>query len=156
MRRLSSTATGFYKRGFPAFWFGFLGLSVVLTLVTGAAAKASVLFLLIPCVMSLFGYLIMKKVVWALVDEVLDAGDALVVRNRGREYRVPLTDITHVSSIFARPPRVTLHVDGASAERLQATVISFTPDEPFTFNPFAKSALAADLTARVEHARMKR
>ena len=56
-----------------------------------------------------FGYFIMKKLVFDLVDEVWDDGDALVVKNRGQEERIALADIKNVSySPFVNPPRVTL------------------------------------------------
>ena len=44
-----------------------------------------------------------------LVDEVLDAGDALIVRNGDREERVPFADIVDVkyTRMFG-PPRVRL------------------------------------------------
>ena len=32
-----------------------------------------------------FGYFIMKRLIFDLVDEVVDAGDALMIRNRGQE-----------------------------------------------------------------------
>ena len=44
-----------------------------------------------------------------LVDEVWDASDALVVRNKGEEARIRLSDIINVSySPVGSPPRVTL------------------------------------------------
>jgi hypothetical protein len=46
-----------------------------------------------------------------LVDQVWDAGDALIVRNKSEEDRVLLSDIMTVSySTAVRPPRVTLQL----------------------------------------------
>ncbi len=38
-----------------------------------------------------FGYFFMKNYILNLVDEVWDDGDALVVKNKGREQRIPLS-----------------------------------------------------------------
>jgi hypothetical protein len=157
MKRVSSTATRFYKKGFPALWFGFLGLFLTLAITQGAVTNGSMMFLLVPCVMAVFGYFIMKKFVWDLVDEVVDGGDFLVIRNRGRKYQVPLTDIMNVSSTMAvNPPRITLRLDGASAAGPLGSEVSFSPEKPFTLNPFAKNAVAEDLIVRVDRARSRR
>ena len=44
-----------------------------------------------------FGYFVMKKLVFDLVDEVWDDGEALLIKNRGQEERVALRDIKNVS-----------------------------------------------------------
>src|SRR6516225_2126549 len=46
-----------------------------------------------------------------LADEVLDAGNALVVRSGGQEERIALSDIKNVNySPYMSPPQVTLSV----------------------------------------------
>jgi hypothetical protein len=56
-----------------------------------------------------FGYFIFKRFVFDLVGEVYDEGDALVVKNGGREERVPLANIINViDSVATNPPRTTL------------------------------------------------
>lgn len=65
-------------------------------------------FLLIPALMAVFGYFLMKAFFY-LVDEIWDDGDALLVRNRGMETRIPLNNIINVSNAsFTNPPRITL------------------------------------------------
>ena len=54
-------------------------------------------FLIVPLLMAVFGYWIMKKLVFNLADEVLDAGNALVVRSGGQEERIALSDIKNVN-----------------------------------------------------------
>ena len=99
----------------------------------------------------------MKKIVWDLVDEVYDGGDFLVVRNRGREHHIPLTDIMNVSSsTFVSPPRITLKLTGASASGPLGSDVAFSPDKPFSLDPFAKDPVAEDLIVRVDRARSKR
>jgi hypothetical protein len=56
-----------------------------------------------------FGYFLMQKLVFDLIDEVWDDGDALVVKNDGQDQRVALSDIKNVNySPLINPPRVTL------------------------------------------------
>jgi len=77
MRRISSRATFFYKRVSPIIWFGFIALFIVLPLLVGGRTG----HFIVPIVMAVVGPFFMKKLIFDLVDEVWDAGDALVVRN---------------------------------------------------------------------------
>jgi hypothetical protein len=154
MKKISSPMTTFHKKVFPAFWFGFLGLVLIGGITQGTTGNGNRMFLLIPCVMALFGYVMMRKLIWDLVDEVYDGGDFLVVKNRGRAQQVPLTDVMNVSSSTAmNPPRITLRLRGASASGPLGSEFSFSPIKAFTLNPFAKSAVAEDLIVRVDKAR---
>lgn len=157
MKRISAASTTFYKRGFPALWFGFLGVFITVALTQGAVANGSVVFLLGPCVMGLFGYFVMRRLVWDLADEVYDAGDFLIVKNRGKDHHVPLTDIMNVSSTTAvNPPRITLKLTGPSSIGPLGGEVAFSPIRPFSLNPFARSEVAEDLIVRVDKARSKR
>ena len=157
MKRISSPWTTFYKKVFPALWFGFLGLFVIVALSHGGLASGTVIFLVGPSAMSVFGYFVMRKFVWDLADEVYDAGDYLVVRNRGREHQLPLADIMNVSSSIAvNPPRITLRLTGTSASGPLGAEVAFSPERRFTLNPFARSEVAEDLIVRVDRARSKR
>jgi hypothetical protein len=103
MRPVSSKIP--FKRVFPVIWFGV----VLLFIAIGLLSKAS--FLMAALVVAVFGYWIMKKVVFNLTDAVLDAGDALVVRSGGQEERIALSDITNVRySPYINPALVTLSV----------------------------------------------
>jgi hypothetical protein len=59
-------------------------------LVKGLAADpiSNLPFLIVPVVMAILGYQIMKRMAFNLVDEVFDLGDALLVRNGGQEERI--------------------------------------------------------------------
>ena len=50
-----------------------------------------------PIAMIGFGYFIMQKLVFDLVDEVWDDSDALLVKNRGQEQRIALGEIKNAS-----------------------------------------------------------
>src|SRR5882757_2469300 len=97
MRRISSRATFYYKRIFPIVWFGLLALFVVGGLIYASEANQFLPFLVFPIGMAIFGFFIMRNLVFDLVDEVLDDGDALVVRNGSEEERVPFSEIVNVS-----------------------------------------------------------
>ncbi len=112
------------------------------------------MFLVVPCIMGMFGYFVLKKLVWDLVDEVYDDQDFLLVRNHGEEERVALSNITNVSATsFMNPPRVALRL--VEPGRFGAE-ITFTPVTGFTLNPFAKNPIVEDLIERVDKARTNR
>lgn len=145
MRLISSRATFFHKRVFPLIWFGFLAV-FALTAVIGRGP----LFVLVPVsVMAVFGFFIMKKLVFDLVDQVWDEGAELRIRNRGREVRVPLAEIVNISYSPLNPQRATLSLREAT---LLGREIAFVP--PTVWIPFARSPLIDDLIQRVDEARL--
>jgi hypothetical protein len=155
MRRLSSRMTFFYKRIFPVIWFGLLVVFIVAPFIApmiGGSVSGSgspLAFLVVPAIMIVVGYIIMKKLVFDLVDEVLDAGDALVIRNGHLEDRVALSDIMNVSySPFVNPPRVALSLRNPS---MFGDRISFCP--PVSFMPFSTSPIIDELITRIDAAR---
>jgi hypothetical protein len=153
MKKISSGSLFFSKKIFPVFWFGMLALFLAFA-VQGRLYKSDPLVLLMPLMMGVVGYVIMMKFVWDLVDEVYDCGDTLLVRGRGIEERVSLSDIINVNAAMnMRPPRITLRL--ARAGKF-GTEIAFSPISPLTLNPFAKNAIAEDLIVRVDQARERR
>jgi hypothetical protein len=151
MRRISSKATFWYKRIFPIVWFGIVGLVIAVGLLANVIADQSqfVFFLVAPIIMAALGYVIMKKVIFDLVDEVWDDGAALLVRDKGREDRIALSNIMNVSySPLVNPPRVTLLLRKPS---IFGTEVTFSA--PARFVPFAKSPVIEDLIRRVDAAR---
>lgn len=151
MQRLSSRTTFYQKRIFPFVFLGFLavfiGIGVSASLANGK--HAPIPFLLVPVGIAILFLVIMKKFVFDLVDEVWDAGDALIVRNRKQEERIPLSDIINLSySPMMSPPRVTLwlRTPGLFGEK-----VSFCA--PLSFIPFASSPRIDDLIRRIDVAR---
>jgi len=150
MKRISSGMTRFHKKVFPVFWFGCLAIFVAGGTLAGGL-RTEPMFLLVPGVMAVFGFFLMKKLVWDLVDVVFDYGDYLLVRNRDAEERIMLSDIMNVSSsTFMNPPRVTLKLVRPSKFGRE---IAFSPAMKFTLNPFAKNEIAEDLIDRAYRAR---
>jgi hypothetical protein len=157
MRRISSKMTFFYKRIFPAFWFGFLILLLLLIAVPlffGGARDDPPPYplLVVPLIMMGFGYVVMKKLVFDLVDEVWDDGETLLIKNRSQEQRVALSDIKNISySTVINPPRVTLSVRQPTSFGDQIAFVA-----PVRFVPFTTSPIINDLIERVDQARQGR
>jgi len=141
------------KRVFPFIWFGFLGvLGVGVGLGRGEGQGPP--FALIVIFMAVFGFFVMRKLVWDLVDEVYDCGTFLLIRNGPEEDSVPLANIMNVSvALFQNPKRITLRLITPGKF---GSEISFSPVTPFTLNPFAKNQVAEDLIQRVYEQRAKR
>lgn len=153
MTRISSDWTFFYKKVFPLLWFGFIAVFIGLALITDAVEK-DFMILVIPCIMAVAGFVMFRKLLWDLADEVLDGGDFLRVRYRSEEEDVPLLNIMNVSaSTNLNPPRVTLRL--VEAGKFGSEIV-FSPQRPLTFNPFAKNEIVEDLIERVYKARSHR
>lgn len=156
MRKISSTLTFYYKTIFPSFWFGILALFLVVAFVKGAVLERGVPFIIIPILMGAAGYVLMKWIIWDLVDEVYDAGKLLVIKKGGHEYRVLLADITDVTAFtHITPPRITLRLTGASSTGPLGTEVAFLPVRSL-LSPFSKSEVAEDLIRRVNRVRSER
>ena len=150
MEQISSRSTFLYKRIFPVFWFGLLGIFVVVGLM-GPHHRQSApgLLLIVPVLMALFGIFLMKKLMWDLADEVEDAGDRLIVRMGSDEEQIPLANIMNVDyQYMTSPPRVTLTLRTPCRF---GDKIAFCA--PLRFIPFARSAVVDELIQRVDAAR---
>ena len=151
MKVISSPTTKFYKYGFPAIWFGFLGVFVVTGIANGAL-RQSPIFLIVPCIMAVFGFVLFKRMIWVLVDEVKDGGDFLVARRGSEELTVYLSGIVNVSaSTNMSPPQVTLRL--AQPSKFGNELIFSPATRGFSLNPFRKNEIVEDLIVRVDNAR---
>ena len=150
MQRISSRMTFYYKRVFPFVMLGFVALSIGVPFVaTGAPPPLPAI--LLPIVFIAIAYFVMKKLVFDLVDEVWDTGDALIIRNKGQEDRIPLSAIMNVSySSMMNPPRVTLTLRTPS---IFGDALTFAA--PVRFIPFATSPIIDELIRRVDDARRR-
>jgi uncharacterized membrane protein len=151
MQRLSSKSTPFHKRVVPAMMVGVLLVLVLIGAVGGWSGPKSPppLFFVIAALGLAAGFVYVRKLVLDLVDEVWEDGDTLVVRNKGEEDRIRLSDIINVSySPVGNPPRVTLSLRTPSrfGDR-----VSFAG--PVTVIPFTESPLIEQLIVRVDAAR---
>lgn len=151
MRRLSSKMTVFHKRVFPFIWFGFLAFFVVGALGEMRANNEFNIALLIgPLAMAVFGYFFMKRLLFDLVDEVWDDGDALIVKNKRQEERIPLKGIVNVSdSTLMNPPRITLTLRQPCRF---GSEITFSPIAKF-FGFLSRNPVAIELIERIDRTR---
>ena len=154
MQLISSKTTFINKRVFPAIWFGFLIVFIGVNLYStaGRPSVSPVPFVVMPLFMMVFGYFLMKKLVFGLVDEVWDTGSSLVVKNRGQEQTIALRDIKNVSySPYMNPPRVTLSLRQPTDFGDEITFGA--PMRPW---PFWTSPVIKGLIERVDRARAGR
>ncbi len=154
MRPVSSKMTFFYKRVFPVIWFGFVPLLMAIRLFSASrdSQDSIIPFLIAMLLMVVFGYWIMKKVAFNLADEVLDAGDALIVRSGGQEERIALSDIKNVNySPYMYPPQVILSV---RRHTVFGDTVAFCA--PVSIVPLWSSPVIQDLIDRVDAAHRKR
>jgi hypothetical protein len=153
MTKISSPTTFISKKILPLLWFGFLAYFAVRTLLRGAAQKDPLL-LVFTVLVAVLGYVMLKKFVWSLADEVYDGGDFLLIKNRGEEERVALANIMNVSvATYPNPSRITLRLENPGKLGRE---ITFAPAARSALNPFAKNQIAEDLIVRVDQARSKR
>jgi hypothetical protein len=150
MKRISSRSTVFYKRIFPLLWFGFLASFVIVSLSASRRTHgAAIPFLVMPVLMAVIGYVLFRRLIFDLVDEVWDDGDVLIVRNAGTEERVMLKNIINVGfSTMTNPERVTLTLRDPG---VLGKEITFSP--PRRFLAFARSPIIGELIERVDQAR---
>ncbi len=91
-------------------WFGFLGIFLIISIIGFMTEeKMSIVFFIVPIAMAIFGYFLMKALVFDLMDEVRDEGSYLLIKNKGMEERVYFKNIKNISYTFmTNPDRVTL------------------------------------------------
>ena len=149
MMRISSGRTWFYKRVFPVFWLGCFALLAIGT--ASASGFRQPFYLVAPLLIAAFGVYFMKKVVWPLMDEVLQGDDYLVARKGIDEERISLADVVNVNYKPGKPPLITLRLrqPGRFGDE-----ITFMTSSQYSFNPFAKNPIAESLIAEVDRARL--
>jgi hypothetical protein len=93
----------------PLFWSAVMGYIFAYLPLKDGAIRSSNTALLLFLAIVLVGYALSQLAFRNFVDEVFDEGDYLLVRRRGMEDRIPLTNIESVrKAMYRRPPRVTL------------------------------------------------
>jgi len=138
MRKISSNQTFWYKKIFPVMWFGFLTLMFA---TIGLSMQRSGDFVVAPLivlpVLAIFGYCLMRVLVFDLADEVWDDDNSLVVKNGTIEERIPLSNIANISYQSSRPPRATLTL-GEPCRLGKKIVFSPLASVAFSFSDFPK------------------
>lgn len=150
MQRISSGSLAFGKVVFPAIWFGILAIVFLVGMfgkdTHGNHSLGAIVF---PLLMAAIGYFIMKKTgLWELADEVLDAGDSLIVRIGREQEQIPLANITNVGYLpMTEGARVTLTLRSPSRF---GNEVSFYPQQKFLH---AQNPVITELIERIDAAR---
>jgi hypothetical protein len=105
--------------------------------------------LLVLAVVAVVGNLILQKVVLNdIVDEVLDAGNSLVIRKGSREERIALADIVSVDYAYLvlgpwgwGPPTVSLSLRNPSVVGERVNFYPRLASEPFAPNPIIEDLI---------------
>ena len=154
-KRISSRNTFFQKRVLPYLLFGViaLGVAVPLLLTRDTPNAPPWPVFAAPLAVAIVIYVVLKKLVFDLADEVWDEGDALRVRFGEDEERIPLAEIINVSySGITNPPRITLTLRSAGRFGREVT---FSPQQSFLSPLFRPNPLVNDLIERVDAARRR-
>jgi hypothetical protein len=148
VRLISSRLTVFTKRALPAVMFAGLAVSLVLQAVRQGF---HVEFFVAAAVFGIIAYIILRKSrLRDLADEVWDAGTELVIKNRGTQEHVPLSEIMNISYSSFNPQRATLYLRQPGVFGKE---IHFIP--PNQFLPWAKNPAVDELIERVDAARRR-
>jgi len=153
LQLISSKWTFFYKYIFPIIWFGFITVFLIVAVFVPSRSNQGLFVpaLMVPIFMIAVGYVLMKKLIFDLADEVWEEGDTLVVKKSGQEERIALSDIKNVNySVMTSPPRVVLSLRRPSVFGDQVAFCA-----PIRFIPFATSPIIDDLIERIDAARQK-
>jgi len=154
-KRISSRNTFFQKKLLPVLLFGVLAVAVAapLMLTRGSPHAPPWPALALPLAMGVIFYVVLRRLVFDLADEVVDEGDALRVRFGADEERIPLAQIINVSySGITNPPRITLTLRTAGRFGREVT---FSPQQSFLSPLFRPNPLVNELIERVDAARRR-
>ena len=154
-KRISSRNTFFQKRVLPFLLLGVLTLGVAapLMLARGGPHAPPWPVFVAPFAVGVIIYVVLRRLVFDLADEVVDEGDALRVRFGEDEERIPLAQIINVSySGITNPPRITLTLRTAGRFGREVT---FSPQQSFLSPLFRPNPLVNDLIERVDAARRR-
>ena len=143
------------KRIFPVVWIAILGAFYIpLILGSRMGAPTDPLIFIAPVIVTVIAFLVMKRTVFNLVDEVWDRGDDLLVRNKGQEDRIPLADIMNVSyTMFGNNRRATLKLRTPCRFGSEVAFMPIAPAWRFTF---FKNPILEALIDRIDAARQRK
>ena len=132
------------KKVFPLVWFGSLAYLAGIFISLIARGEASYPILLLPLLMAGVGYVLMRWLVFPLVDEVFLEDDQVVVINKGQEDRFPITHIINVDChSLMNPESIVLTLKEPSKFGPE---IMFSP--PLRMWPLSRHPVATELIER--------
>jgi len=149
---LSSGSTSYHKRWFPALFSGFLlGPQLFIIALVGHVTPQNLVFLGIS-ILILAVFISLHRCIVFCLDEVVDEGDFLLVRNGRHQERVPLGSIAGVLDNPSLSPfsRITLNLDQPCRFGQK---ITFIPRYRFGWIQWGPHPLVYELRSRVEAVR---
>lgn len=152
-KRISSTATGFYKRGLLPLWYGIVVLvAVFLWNAMRQVPQLGYWVFLFPVFMAVLFHVLAKSLLTGLMDEVWDNGKELIVVNEGHVEHLPLNNILNISySGYTNPKRASLMLRQAGH---WGTKIAFVPlRSSIKLFALGDNAMLDELVRRVDEAR---
>ncbi len=144
MKRISKRVS-FVKNVFPLLWAG-IWTSGAVSAFRSARPAVGVLLLLAAAI---GGYFLFRRQMKNLMDEIFDDGDALVVRDAGKEERIPFSEIMNVNAVQGF---ISLRL-GHPRRFGDEIAFSLKQQRWFISNPFARDPLVESLIVRVDQAR---
>ncbi len=129
-------------------WFGCIAFFLIVTIAKSAHDSIMVTIGILTF-MGIMGFMMFRKMVWDLADEVYDTGDSLVFRRGRIEQIVRLKDIVNIDySHMGSPERVVVHAreTGEIGNELAFPL-------PMRFNFFKKAPYVRELIERVDASR---
>ena len=142
------------KRLLPSAWLGVLVLFVAIAIASVGPSAGLWALLVVALAAAVGGFVMIRKLVCDLADEVHDCGDHLLVTFGHEQQRIPLDDIMNVNAqLNLKPARITLRLVTPGKF---GSEVSFSPPTRASLDPFAKNEVAEDLIVRVHRARSAR
>ena len=153
-KRISSRNTAFLKHALPVIWIGMIALFIAAAVLSGPrSGSPPVIVYIVPVLALAIGYVVIRRLVLDLADEVYDEGDALRVRFGKDEERISLANIINVSYAgLTNPQRITLTLRTPGRFGRQVT---FSPPRRLFGPLFAENPLVTELIERVDAARRR-
>ncbi len=130
---------------------GIIAVAIVPTIRFDKAAPNPMVF--IPLLVFIPVSIFLWKLFSSLADEVWDDGNALVIKFKDKQERIPLSEIINVNySGLTNPPRATLTLRNATRFGKE---IAFIPQRAFSLNPLAKNEMIEGLIRRIDEQRRR-
>ncbi len=138
-------------------WFGILGIVIAVSIVTTRQARdpAPMAIFIVPLIMMVFGYLLMKKLIFDLADEVWEGGDFLKIRFGDNEERIPFSNIANINYMMMNPPRATLLLRNPCRFGKEIAFCPLTTFADFKTSLNFRNTIIEDLVHKVDAARLR-
>jgi hypothetical protein len=155
MKRISKPTTWFEKNVWTPFWLALLALVVLSVAAHTIIERKNFVFLIVAIFGAATAFVLVKKHVWGLVDAVYDCGDSLLVKDDGKQYRVPLAAISNINWSFYG--RITLRISRDISKEALPSEVSFVAgwSSSQMLGVSGPRPLVENLLAREEQARAR-